>query len=161
MSETDATVTAAVSVTLTPAASATAATTLGRSSTRRGRRRRGEIATRTAPLRLTAARRIVNARDESDTGEKVSEDVLCKRIGYLIDLIQELATTEIGSRWNTDSTARLSASGSSGFAYKAYGHAFGWPLSPSGIYLPTRVIYMACEAVGRTLRSSFHRRAII
>ena len=154
-------VTAAVSVTLTPAASATAATTLGRSSTRRGRRRRGEIATRTAPLRLTAARRIVNARDESDTGEKVSEDVLCKRIGYLIDLIQELATTEIGSRWNTDSTARLSASGSSGFAYKAYGHAFGWPLSPSGIYLPTRVIYMACEAVGRTLRSSFHRRAII
>jgi IS605 OrfB family transposase len=94
--------------------------------------------------------------------ERISEKVLRERAGYLIEMVSTLAEESLASHWNqTDLDAYLK-DGQPAFAYKAAGQTFGWlDLQTEDLYAPSRVGYMALEAMGRTLRSSDFRRQLL
>ena len=119
------------------------------SAKRRGARRRGEITTRSAAVRLFRA--------ECPDGT-LTESAMLQRIGWLLDIVTEIAKREIAAHWNQADVERLATSRHS-FAYKAWGVTFGWPVMARSI--PSRVGWIALEMVGRTVRSSGHRRGII
>jgi len=123
--------------------------TVTASAKRRGARRRGEITTRSAAVRLFRA---------VEPNGVLTERALFQRIGYLLDLVSETAEREITAHWNQTDVERLAASKHM-MAYKAWGTTFGWPSLPG--HAPSRVGWAALEIVGRTVRSSAHRRGII
>jgi hypothetical protein len=107
------------------------------------------ITTRSAAVRLFRA--------ECPDGI-LTEKALLGRVGYLVDLVAEIAEREIAAHWNKDDVERLAGSKHS-FAFKAWGTEFGWPALPGGA--SSRVGWIALELAGRTVRSSGHRRGII
>ena len=119
----------------------------------RGRRKAGLSLLRCAPIRLMSAR----------VGEeRVSERILRERAGYLIEMVSTLAEESLAVHWNQVDLDRYLQDGQPTFAYKAAGQTFSWPdLRTPDRYAPSRVGYMALEAMGRTLRSSDFRRQIL
>ncbi len=119
---------------------------------KRSARRSGRTIVRTAPVRLLRA--------ITET-ESVGEKALVQRVGYLLDIVEGIAERTLAEHWNqTDLDAFLDPDQPS-FAYKAMAKTFGWPNLKSLGYVPSRVGWMALEAVGRTLRSSGFRRDVI
>ena len=126
------------------------------SAPKRGRRKAGASLVRCAPVRLLRAM----------VGEnQIPEKLLHARVDYLIDLVLELARSELAKHWNESDLKAYLTDPRPAFAYKAWGQSFGWPglkSKESDVpYLPSRAAYCALEAAGRTVRSAKFRMDIL
>jgi IS605 OrfB family transposase len=122
------------------------------SSRRRGQRKRGQILTRTVPL-------LVPRATELSSGQLVPGRLLRERVGWLQTLVADAARTSLAAHWDDSSINDLV--GGAQFAYKQLERTLGLPTLSPGVVAPSRVRWLAGEIVGRTLRSSAHRRQIV
>jgi hypothetical protein len=128
----------------------------GSQSIAQHRSRRRQIGTaliRTAPVRIFGA--------TGEDGARINEKILVGRVGYLLELVAEMAETALAAHWNALDADTFADPVLPAFAYKAWAKAFGWPAARADRYLPSRVSWLALEVAGRTLRSATHRRQIV
>jgi IS605 OrfB family transposase len=120
------------------------------SLTRRTKRKQGQSIVRTAPVRLTRA--------ITEDGLMVNEKLLILRVGYLLALVTNLTIKALNTHWTETDFLLYLKQDQPSFAYKAWAQTFGWlsldqRKEDRGIYLPSRVGWLALESAGRTLRS--------
>jgi IS605 OrfB family transposase len=125
----------------------------GPRSIKRARSGSNQTLIRTAPIR------IFGALDED--GGRVNEKILVARAEHLLDLVAEMAKVALAEHWNATDAQTFSDPTLPAFAYKAWAKVFGWQPTPSGLHAPSRVVWLALEVAGRTLRSAAHRRQIV
>ncbi|GAX49901.1 zinc ribbon domain-containing protein [Streptomyces olivochromogenes] len=110
--------------------------------------------------RTACARGLLRRGVEEGTGELLSAAVLAERVGWAADLVSGMAASLLAARWNTVDVDVL-ASGEDAGGRKLPSNAWmalrrlGWTVSPSeGIRVNDRIVRMAQEQAGRTLRSA-------
>src|SRR5258708_12466763 len=92
--------------------------------------------------RATAHGRIFDAL--LDDGSKLNAEALIERVGWTLDLIDEMAHQVLAEHWNTAHIGRTSGTGPDGrllprFAYKAL-ERLGWaPTLPTDVHLCSRL----------------------
>ena len=104
---------------------------------------------------------------EADTGELIATSELIQRVSWLADLVTAMADNLLSQHWSETSLTIL-ASGvdleGKPLPSKAYTalRRLGWVSSSlDGAYVSDRIRRMAEELVGRALRLSLHRKAIL
>ncbi|GGL09557.1 transposase [Streptomyces flaveus] len=104
---------------------------------------------------------------DTTTGEVLGAGGLGDRVGWLTDLVEEMAAAVIGAHWTRAEVDQL-ASGRAPSGEKLPGNAWmalrtlGWTAAvPDGVYVPDRVRRIAEEQAGRVLRSAQWRAQIL
>ena len=120
---------------------------------RRAARRRGAVVTTCATGRVVAG-----ALEAS--GEAVPERTVVARVGFLADLVRDMAARHVAAQWSPAGFALL-ASASASFAWKAVEDTTGLPAPAEGVHTSSRVRRMAAELAGRELRAAVARRAVV
>ncbi|MCT9106063.1 transposase [Streptomyces mirabilis] len=110
--------------------------------------------------RTACARGLLRGGVDEGTGEVLSAAVLAGRVGWAADLVSGMVASLLAARWNTIDVDAL-ASGEDAGGRKLPSNAWmalrrlGWTVSPAeGIRVNDRVVRMAQEQAGRTLRSA-------
>lgn len=110
--------------------------------------------------RTACARGLLRTGVEEKTGEVLSVGVLVERVGWAADLVSGMVAALLAERWNTADVDVLAAGEDAGGralpsnAWMAL-RRLGWTVSPPpGIRVNDRIVRMAQESAGRTLRSA-------
>ncbi|MFE2685766.1 zinc ribbon domain-containing protein [Streptomyces mirabilis] len=110
--------------------------------------------------RTACARGLLRGGVDEGTGELLSAAVLAGRVGCAADLVSGVVASLLAARWNTIDVDVL-ASGEDAGGRKLPSNAWmalrrlGWTVSPAeGIRVNDRIVRMAQEQAGRTLRSA-------
>ncbi|MER7779385.1 zinc ribbon domain-containing protein [Streptomyces sp. NPDC096191] len=106
------------------------------------------------------ARGLLRAAVDESTGEFLSACVLAKRVGWAVDLVSGMTSELIAEHWNATDVATL-ASGEDAGGRQLPSNAWmalrrlGWTVTgPAGVKVNDRIVRMAQEQAGRTLRST-------
>lgn len=110
--------------------------------------------------RTACARGLLRSGVDEKTGEVLPPVVLAERVGWAMDLVAGMVSTLTTEHWNTTDVNVL-ASGVDAGGRKLPSNAWmalrrlGWTVaSPEGVKVNDRIVRMAQEATGRTLRSA-------
>ncbi|MFC9629168.1 zinc ribbon domain-containing protein [Streptomyces mirabilis] len=110
--------------------------------------------------RTACARGLLRRGVVEGTDQLLSAAVLAERVGWAADLVSGMAASLLAPRWNTTDVDLL-ASGEDADGRKLPSNAWmalrrlGWTVSPpEGIRVNDRIVRMAQEQAGRTLRSA-------
>ncbi|MFF4350953.1 hypothetical protein [Streptomyces sp. NPDC001530] len=110
--------------------------------------------------RTACARGLLRTGVEEKTGEVLPAAVLAERVGWAVDLVSGMAADLLGTHWNTTDVDVL-ASGEDAGGRRLPSNAWmalrrlGWTVGPGGgVRVNDRIVRMAQETAGRTLRSS-------
>lgn len=110
--------------------------------------------------RTACARGLLRGGVEERTDELLSAAVPAERVGWAADLVSGMAASLLAARWNTIDVD-VWASGEDAGGRKLPSNAWmtlrrlGWTVSPAeGIRVNDRIVRMAREQAGRTLRSA-------
>ncbi|WP_245685464.1 zinc ribbon domain-containing protein [Streptomyces yerevanensis] len=110
--------------------------------------------------RTACARGLLRAGVVEKTGEMLSATVLAQRVGWAADLVSGMAAELLAGHWNATDVDRL-ASGEDAGGQKLPSNAWmalrrlGWTAAPAGgVRVNDRIVRMAQEQAGRTLRSA-------
>ncbi|WP_055691879.1 zinc ribbon domain-containing protein [Streptomyces prasinus] len=108
--------------------------------------------------RTACARGLLRAAVDEKTGELMSASLLAERVGWAVDLVSGMTSELIAERWNTTDVDIL-ASGEDVGGRKLPSNAWmalrrlGWTVTaPGGVKVNDRIVRMAQEQAGRTLR---------
>ncbi|MFE9935512.1 zinc ribbon domain-containing protein [Streptomyces hirsutus] len=108
--------------------------------------------------RTASARGLLRAAVDEKTGELMSASLLAERVGWAMDLVSGMTSELIAERWNTTDVDIL-ASGEDVGGRKLPSNAWmalrrlGWTVTaPGGVKVNDRIVRMAQEQAGRTLR---------
>lgn len=126
--------------------------------------------TRKAPLaegetsRTACARGLLRTGVDEETGELLVASALAERVGWAASLVADMVTGLLVAHWNA-ADVKMLASGEDGVGRKLPSNAWmalrrlGWTVTPpDGVRVNDRIVRMAQEQAGRTLRS-VHWRA--
>ncbi|MFI0443939.1 zinc ribbon domain-containing protein [Actinomadura sp. 6N118] len=117
--------------------------------------------------RTGSAQVLLRGAVDEKTGEAVSSRVLAVRVGWCAGLVAGMTAGLLAERWNQADVAVLGA------GIDAQGRTLpsnawmalrrlGWPTSPpEGLRVNDRIVRMAQEQAGRTLRSAVHRAGLV
>lgn len=110
--------------------------------------------------RTACARAVLRTGVDEESGEVLSAAMLAERVGWAAELVSGMAGTLLGEHWNAADVGRL-ASGEDSGGRKLPSHAWmalrrlGWSAEPpGGVKVNDRVVRMAQEQAGRTLRAA-------
>ncbi|NGO48208.1 zinc ribbon domain-containing protein [Streptomyces ureilyticus] len=110
--------------------------------------------------RTACARSVLRAGVEEKTGEALSAAVLAEQAGWAADLVSGMAAALLAEHWNSADVDTLAAGEDEvgrplpSSAWMAL-RRLGWTVSPpEGIRVNDRIVRMAQEQAGRTLRSA-------
>ncbi|QHC23135.1 zinc ribbon domain-containing protein [Streptomyces sp. GS7] len=110
--------------------------------------------------RTACARTLIRGGVDEKWGEVLTRAVVVERIGWCADLVAGMAASLLGEHWNTRDVDVLAAGVDVG-GRKLPSNAWmalrrlGWTVAPKGgIKVNDRIVRMAQEQVGRTLRSA-------
>ncbi|WP_307840791.1 transposase [Streptomyces sp. GESEQ-4] len=110
--------------------------------------------------RTACARGLLRAGVVEKTGEVLSAAVLAQRVGWAADLVSGMAAELLAEHWNAADVDML-ASGEDAGGRKLPSNAWmalrrlGWTAAPAGgVRVNDRIVRMAQEQAGRTLRSA-------
>jgi hypothetical protein len=116
--------------------------------------------------RTACARAVLRTGVDEKTGELLPVSVLAERLGWAVDLVSDMVAGLLGEHWNAKDVDRL-ASGVDVGGQKLPSNAWmacrrlGWAVAPpEGVKVNDRVVRMAQEQAGRTLRSAKWRADI-
>ncbi|WP_369259201.1 zinc ribbon domain-containing protein [Streptomyces sp. R35] len=110
--------------------------------------------------RIACARGVLRTGVEEKTGGVVPAGVLAERVGWAADLVSGMVAALLAEHWNTtdvDVLARGEDAGGRTLPSNAWMalRRLGWTVSPAeGIKVNDRIVRMAQEAAGRTLRAA-------
>jgi hypothetical protein len=103
---------------------------------------------------------LVRSGVEEKTGELLPPAVVARRVRWCADLVGGMAAAVLAERWNASDVARLASGVDAGDqplpsnAWVAL-RRLGWTATPAeGLKVNDRVVRMAQEQAGRTLRSA-------
>ncbi|WP_461092264.1 zinc ribbon domain-containing protein, partial [Streptomyces incanus] len=110
--------------------------------------------------RTACARGLLRAAVDEKTGELMSASLLAERVGWAVDLVSGMTSELTAEHWNNLDVDVL-ASGEDASGRKLPSNAWmalrrlGWTVTaPGGVKVNDRIVRMAQEKVGRTLRSA-------
>ncbi|MET7728381.1 zinc ribbon domain-containing protein [Streptomyces mirabilis] len=110
--------------------------------------------------RVACARGLLRAAVDEKTGESLSGGVLVERVGWAADLVSGMVAALLADRWNA-ADVDLLAGGEDAGGRALPSHAWmalrrlGWTVGPAeGVRVNDRIVRMAQEIAGRTLRSA-------
>lgn len=118
------------------------------------------------PVTRTATCAVYGGLDV-DSNLVLSGAALAERLGWLAALVAGIGQGVLDAHWCATDVAALSADvlpdgrRTPKFAYKAVATLWGWVGAPAGVYVPSRVVWMAQELAGRQLRSAAYRAAAV
>ncbi|MFD4247509.1 zinc ribbon domain-containing protein [Streptomyces sp. NPDC058525] len=117
--------------------------------------------------RTASARGSLGTAVDEASGERVTVPVLAQRVGWCAALTSAMTAELLAAHWNADDVDAL-ASGTDGGGRRLPPNAWmalrrlGWNVAPpEGIRVNDRIVRMAQEQAGRTLRSAMWRTALI
>jgi hypothetical protein len=103
---------------------------------------------------------LVRSGVEEKTGELLPPAVVARRVAWCADLVGGMVTDVLAARWNASDAARLASGVDAGEqplpsnAWMAL-RRLSWTATPAeGVTVNDRVVRMAQEQAGRTLRSA-------
>ncbi|MRH88428.1 transposase [Nocardia sp. SYP-A9097] len=114
--------------------------------------------------RTATARVPIRLGVDDTTGEIIDRAVLTDRIGWCVDLVSDMAIRLVVEHWNADDLGLL-GSGQDSAGDKLPSNAWmalrrlGWTVNPA-VKVNDRIVRMAQEQAGRTLRSACWRAAL-
>ncbi|WP_371567282.1 hypothetical protein [Streptomyces canus] len=111
-------------------------------------------------VRTACARGVLRTGVEEKTGELLSAAVLAERVGWAADLVSGMVAVLLAEHWNAADVDVLAAGEDTGGrplpsnAWMAL-RRLGWTVGPAGgIRVNDRIVRIAQEAAGRTLRAA-------
>ncbi|WP_433177646.1 hypothetical protein [Actinoallomurus sp. CA-150999] len=117
--------------------------------------------------RTATARALLRGGVDERTGEVVSARAVAERVGWAADLVAGMTADLLAERWNAEDVARL-ADGVDDAGRVLPSNAWmalrrlGWGVTvPDGIKVNDRIVRMAQEQAGRTLRGAQHRADMV
>jgi hypothetical protein len=117
--------------------------------------------------RAACVRVLLRSGVEEETGELLSPAVMAERVAWCSDLVAGMVTSVLAERWNAPDVARLASGVDAGeqplpsSAWMAL-RRLSWTAKPAqGIKVNDRVVRMAQEQAGRTLRSVHWRADVV
>ncbi|MEO3884608.1 zinc ribbon domain-containing protein [Nonomuraea sp. B5E05] len=109
--------------------------------------------------RTACARGVLRTGVDENSGELLSSSALKERVGWVVDLVSGMVASLVEAHWNATDVHVL-ACGQDAGGRKLPSHAWmalrrlGWSASaPEGVKVNDRIVRMAQEQAGRTLRS--------
>ncbi|MCO6003643.1 transposase [Actinoallomurus purpureus] len=116
--------------------------------------------------RTASARVLLRGGVDEKTGEALTARVVAGRVGWAADLVAGMVAGLLAGRWNAGDVARLAAGVDEAGrvlpsnAWMAL-RRLGWDVRvPEGFKVNDRIVRMAQEQAGRTLRSAQHRAEV-
>jgi IS605 OrfB family transposase len=116
--------------------------------------------------RTACARVLIRTGVDEKTGEVLSASVVAERLGWCVNLVSGMAVELTTAHWNAVDVGVLAAGVDAG-GRKLPANAWmalrrlGWSVAPvSGVRVNDRIVCMAQEQAGRTLRSAAWRAAL-